>query len=425
MIRFLALYRRTQAIIQKIADERRRRAHDVRRSWPDDPTDASEPPQAPSAAETPVSSMAQSGSVSASNASLLQHGQPSSPSSLRASTSFEGAPSSSNPSLIGQNAGRPAAPPGNRQIAWEQSSEAPFSTYDTASVDDHPLPTRNRHGGAYHSSGRLRSEGHVSADDFVTSPPGSGPRKQLTSQMEKTAQRSFRYSSSLGSVDADATGNHSRRSSNRHCNAHGRRRRSDGSGGDVGDGGSAGTMDYRRSSKPSSSPVRRLSSRTSSDRGGARRGDYGEMSQYATASGEDVRNCRDRRRVPAVNGEVRKKFVEDPKSLSSSHEPLERLTSGVSPIPRREAWSHRKEGMQVDGRRGSVKTVDKRLDGSNGYGDPPDFGRGESWTEGCAWDEKHQWERRKSGNHACGEQASEMTVDEEAYRLRSFSEEVT
>lgn len=184
-----------QAIIKKIADERRRRAQDIRQSWSEGgPTDPAQP-QPSSSTEVSTSGGIQSDPLavysSTSQSSLQQQ--------KHHNASLSNAPTPSSTGV--QSSSNSFRDSGNRRTAWEQNNvpESPLGNYETPS-NKFPFPTNNGRGG----DGRRVDS--ADRDNLASSTPssrdvgGGGSRRDGTRWTAELATRTPSHATGRGGI---------------------------------------------------------------------------------------------------------------------------------------------------------------------------------------------------------------------------------
>lgn len=365
----------------------------------------------------------------------------------------------------------------DRRTSWEEGQErqqAASSTYDTSS-DEFPFPgTRDQSNSR--SRGRVDRQGQLVVDTNNDSGgetfgmPSSSSRGVTGgggtpgNSAETTAINQPSTRNSTDRIDATARGNR-RLSRGGSGSSNGRihdrnsliasRRRSSG-----GSGGSGGSLDGP-SSPGWSSYARRLSGHSSGGafgRGGVGGSGYGTEDNIQEGGGSK-RYGGDRREYQAVSGRS-VKGQEDPSpsrfrhndvtdhQKNSSHR-VEHARVGERRASRSGSWTHEGAGVREGEPQGSDRGG--RVAGDrNGQTESRAVGRGR-WMEGSGsleeegastemagqqqqqpqeQPQREEWDEVRGGGGGLGgggrqHQASERTVDEDAYRFRSFSEEVT
>lgn len=313
-----------------------------------------------------------------------------------------------------------------RQTTWEQQQELaasdtpPTSTYNV-STDEFPFPdTQDKQ--LHDSNGADDREGLVGIEAGNISATVGGGLHNMDSSSPRSTDRSdamIAASPVNGKSRLSRDGRNSNSSNHDRMNHLVSRRRGSGdssSGGPVGGSSSPGWSSYAK--------------RTS-----------GVAGWHPTDGGESERYGADGHDQPVLGRAVRKTKGSQSASLSTSrpyhyhaHKQnmdinVDRAQLGESSVSRRESWTHGRAGNKAGqgGAQGSYGANNgafaKQRQGGTGAADPgqqPQSGAtGQSgWEDGGG-------DREGTRLETVGQrQASERMVDEDAYRFRSFSEEV-
>eukprot|EP00903_Cladosiphon_okamuranus_P016343 g15071.t1 len=430
---FFSAYDR-QAIIQKIADERRRRAEQARLPLPF--------PRSPSSSIEFSTSVVQSSPIAVASSATSQSSLPmhhhhqqqqhQQQQQQRLSSSLRNVPEHNDGGTAGRSA---AAPSGYRgQPAWEQrlgqqqaASEAPAASTCDAIADEFPFPdTQGRayNGGGADSrpgrrnieaesdgsgapSGRGGGESAQGKDGASSRPAAAAVPRRSSRSAEKATRRLSRSGSDSQS--------HSQSRSHERLQMHtfSSRRRSSSSS-------SFGSPDRGGPSSPGwSSHARRLSGADDADAGGPERGGAARSYSYQAAPGSAPAAGRHLAQDKEDNFDgapLREAWAQEgagggEAKVSSNGAPSMPLRGAGVPAAKDK---DQESELDAAGRKDWVESVGAWGEGEEG-----------ARREALAGQQRGEWKGGGSGRSGGGEQqqAGERMVDEDAYRFRSFSEE--